>query len=184
MDFRPDYVQVFKQWHRESVSSLPTGVLCMWLPLFSESLPTAMPPPANQHSMSTVITGWIGQSVSLWTFPRNTKKEPSPGMTWPGQDTWSLGTSRKGVSFTPSPRAESGDRTPTGRKGVLLPEGCWAGKTTSVFSTTVSYGVDYGYGESSRELREKGKETVAWQRIFMRQVGLELRGFDVGGLAP
>lgn len=48
----------------------------------------------------------------------------------------------------------------------------------------MSYGVDYGYGESSRELREKGKETVAWQRIFMRQVGLELRGFDVGGLAP
>lgn len=47
----------------------------------------------------------------------------------------------------------------------------------------MSYGVDDGHSESSGELREEGKETVEWQRIFMGRVGLELRGFDVGGLA-
>lgn len=106
-------------------------------------------------------------------------------MTWPGQvrlrDHWEPPGKRLALLQAQGLRVGTG--LPQEGKEFCYWRGARAGKTTSVFSTTVSYGVDYGYGESSGELREEGKETVEWKRVFMGQVGLELRGFDVGGLA-
>lgn len=45
----------------------------------------------------------------------------------------------------------------------------------------MSYGVDYKYAESSGELREEGKKTTEWQKIFIEQVELKLNEFEMVG---
>lgn len=66
------------------------------------------------------------------------------------------------------PRKRLASPKATGKRGVLLSEAVARQvKLPLFFPTTVSCGANYEYAESSGELREEGKKTMEWQRVFI-----------------
>lgn len=173
MDFRPDYIQIFKQWHQNLSPSYSQICFAHYCLDSQERCPQQCqqwPRAANLHCRSTIAPE-EGEKYFSSISRRDLKANRLHELARPRSGhviTWNL--QKRGQ---PHPK-------PTGERGVLLPEAVARQvKRPLLFSTTRSYGVDYEYAESSGELREEGKKTMEWQRVFIEQVEQKLNEFEM-----